>query len=538
MNDSTGKIMDYFGGRTRDELEALLRRIVVQGPEGPKVDFKRVLGLGDKAAQTELAKDIASIANTDDEPRFDDLGFVILGAERGSLVGGVTELAGDLDKLQARLTDVIKGFVSPVPAFSIVSFQDASVGTWGALVIPPSAQQPHVFIRDGAADVVKHEWWVRVNDTKERAGAHDYGRFQAKAVSRIVRPLERELARIALLVEQRRDAPDLSALVAALSVRGGSSGQSDAVVNVADDLVLTIRRVLVKSESSIEEKLTAEALRVYEVMSEGTERNPWVLGASKPPELLSLLEHLEDQSMPLVEAIATIARHDREGALTDGVVRALRVIAREPSPPPGTSFSTLAPHLRLYPLVLCLYAAVIVGGAERRSDLLREVLGVSLETDLRERTDKIVTAFRRIHAASEVFQVAMGKKYVEPVATRVREILVPRLAPFLAGRQSTSAFFVGEFIISLAFMASSAGYYGSSQPVPLSGAFMYEPEATRAIRSFLATRPDWLAEVLGEKLETLLGSFDANAKAARQSPVYFVGGFSEGALDAYKAASK
>ena len=49
--------MDYLGGQTKAELEALLRRLIDQGPEGPKVDFKRTLNLSDRAAQAELAKD-------------------------------------------------------------------------------------------------------------------------------------------------------------------------------------------------------------------------------------------------------------------------------------------------------------------------------------------------------------------------------------------------------------------------------------------------------------------------------------------------
>lgn len=194
---------DYFGGQSPQELEALLRKLITQGAEGPKVDFKKTITLGDKPAQAELAKDISSIANTDDEAHLDDFGYVIIGAVRGTLVGGVSELSGDIDKLQAQITDVIKGFVAPVPQFSLSAFDDDTLGRWGVIVIPPSARQPHLLVRDGAGDVVKHEWWVRVNDTKERAGPHDYARILAKATRREVRPLELEVPDGAALHEHR-----------------------------------------------------------------------------------------------------------------------------------------------------------------------------------------------------------------------------------------------------------------------------------------------------------------------------------------------
>ena len=109
---------DYFGGQSREQVEALLRRLIEQGAEGPKVDFKKEFNLASKAEQAELVKDLSSIANTDDEAHLDDFGYIILGAERGALVGGVAELAGDIDKLQSRITDLTKGYLAPAPQFS------------------------------------------------------------------------------------------------------------------------------------------------------------------------------------------------------------------------------------------------------------------------------------------------------------------------------------------------------------------------------------------------------------------------------------
>ncbi len=301
---------DYFGGQSRDDLEKLLRRLIEQGAEGPKLDFKATIDLENKSVHAELAKDISSIANTDDGSRLDDIGYIIVGAERGRIVG-TTLFAGDPDKLQARLTDTIKKFVGPIPQFSIVVFNEPEIGRWGAIVIPPSAQQPHVLIRDGASGVAKHDWLVRVNDTTERAAPNDYSRMLAKAVRREVRPLELELQRIALRLEQK-GATNFDLLADAIK---NVATQPLGVADARDDrdLATRIRSKLVQDDSAIEEALVTEALRLWEVMSESSDANPWFFSGRSPEQLRAVLTYLEEQSLPLAMALATIARHDKSG---------------------------------------------------------------------------------------------------------------------------------------------------------------------------------------------------------------------------------
>ncbi len=517
---------DYFGGQSPQELESLLRRLITQGAEGPKVDFKKTFSVVDKSAQAELAKDISSIANTDDEAHLDDFGYIILGAERGQLLGGVGELAGDIDKLQAQLTDLIKNFVGSVPQFSISAFHDAALGSWGAIVIPPSARQPHLFIRDGAGDVVKHEWWVRVNDTKERAGPHDYGRILAKATRREVRPLEREVQRLALKMDQL-GVPNLTALVHA--IRGSSATSEPASGGASPDIVSSVRRLLVRGNVGVEDALVAEALRIAEVMGETSEKNPWNLSGMKGEQLSSLLSYMEERTFPLAEALATVARYDREGVLVDAVCRALQVIAKEPQPV-GIHYTNIA-QLRLYPLVICLYAIALLAVNERRGELLERVFSLSLQREERDGVDPIVVSLRRMRAASDVFKEALSKDYFEPIAVRIREVLVPRLSGLLVGTSSKDAFFIAEFVLGLAFLTVSGPMHHGKVPLP--GTYLYESGAQRALTVFLGQRPDWLGEALGEPLDSLLGTFDQTAKNVVNQRGW-ADGFTSGTLNAYR----
>lgn len=519
---------DYFGGQSAVELEALLRRLIEQGAEGPKVDFKRAVSWADKAAQAELAKDLSSIANTDDETHFEDFGYIILGAERGALLGGVVDLAGDVDRLQAQVTDVIKGLLAPVPQFSICSFIDPTLGAWGAIIIPPSARQPHIFIRDGAANVNKHEWWVRVNDTKERGGPHDYARFLAKAVAREVRPLDREVQRLGLLVEARHAQPDLATLLGSLP--GAVRNPPDDQVTPPEPLSATIRRQFVRGTAGIEDALVAESLRLAEVMAGSSDRNPWDFTGATPARLRDVIGYLEEQAFPLADALAAAARYDSEGALTEAICRALRVLAREP-PAPGMHYEH-ASRFRLYPLVICLYALIIVATNEGREPLLKAVLALSLENEHRDVANPIVASFRRLNAASPLFLGALEGDYAVAVPVRVRDVLLPRLGALLAGTPPKEAFFVAELVISLAFMRISADYYMIATSSPLPGLFMYDYSASRPIKRFLRRRPVWLAEVLGGDLDVLLATYDATANTALIRGA-FGDGFVSGAAEAF-----
>jgi hypothetical protein len=104
-------------------------------------------------------------------------------AERWVSVGEAAEHLGCCpDFLRARIRQgmphlpVGSDYLAPVPMFSFVAFHDQGSGQWAVIVIPPSTEQPHIFIKEFSGNPGKHEWFVPINDTTERAGAADYAR--------------------------------------------------------------------------------------------------------------------------------------------------------------------------------------------------------------------------------------------------------------------------------------------------------------------------------------------------------------------------
>ncbi|MBI4703948.1 MAG: ATP-binding protein [Deltaproteobacteria bacterium] len=172
--------VETYLGCTPAELEARARKLITEGVEGPKLDFKEKFPLRTAEEKTELAKDVSAIANTDDE-RLGDVGYVILGAKRGQLVGGIDSWKGTTaDHFSAHLTDVLKERLAPVPQIHFIPFEDPAKGAWGVIVIPSSTQQPHVITRDFPGKASKGDCFVRINDTTHRAGAADHARFRSK----------------------------------------------------------------------------------------------------------------------------------------------------------------------------------------------------------------------------------------------------------------------------------------------------------------------------------------------------------------------
>ena len=78
--------------------ESIVRRLVQQGHESEKVDYKRTIDISQKVSRAKLAKLVSAIANTDSED-LDDYGYVILGAEKRQLIGKMDTLKDPLDAL-------------------------------------------------------------------------------------------------------------------------------------------------------------------------------------------------------------------------------------------------------------------------------------------------------------------------------------------------------------------------------------------------------------------------------------------------------
>src|SRR5579863_8060868 len=107
------------------EQEKLARDLVAGRSEHQRVDLKSTLQLKPKRAVVEIVRDISAIANTDD-----DWGYIVVGAERGKIVGNVDSLSDEnLDGTSATLSQCAHNYLDPVPRFRLVAFHERTART-------------------------------------------------------------------------------------------------------------------------------------------------------------------------------------------------------------------------------------------------------------------------------------------------------------------------------------------------------------------------------------------------------------------------
>lgn len=127
----------------RDSLKELLLKVVSTG-ETTKVDMKSVFDLRNTQQQAELVKDVSAIANTYSH-NYRNHGFIVFGANQKKIV--YTNFSDNEDHLQASIDDLTTKYIGPFVTTHLFIFEEDKQ-QWGALVVPPTRNAPHVFISD------------------------------------------------------------------------------------------------------------------------------------------------------------------------------------------------------------------------------------------------------------------------------------------------------------------------------------------------------------------------------------------------------
>lgn len=115
--------------------ESTIRALVNDGNEFDKVDFKREVDINSGQVVAKLAKLVGAIANTDRPTELSNYGYVILGAERRSIVGGMDALKDD--KACAALLRNINAYLTPPVRFDVRAYEEPGAGWFAALVVLP-----------------------------------------------------------------------------------------------------------------------------------------------------------------------------------------------------------------------------------------------------------------------------------------------------------------------------------------------------------------------------------------------------------------
>ncbi|MFH0860505.1 MAG: ATP-binding protein [Candidatus Altiarchaeota archaeon] len=148
----------------KSKIGVLCRKFIENYDEYTKVDFKSTLDLSSSENKAELCKLICAIGNSN-SPKYDNIGYIILGAKRGELIGGINELAKD--STSASIRQIVASFLDYPVKFEILAFKDEVKGLWGAIEIFDDPQnRPLKFKRSvGTLGIKKDDAFIRDGDS-------------------------------------------------------------------------------------------------------------------------------------------------------------------------------------------------------------------------------------------------------------------------------------------------------------------------------------------------------------------------------------
>lgn len=189
MEDNTQPILPW----DNTKLEQLLRELIAHGTEAIKIDFKSELEIASDEQRAEVLKDITAIANSYDDS-YGDHGFIIYGVKTSGIVG-VSSTEKDADKLKNTIDQLLREYISPMPLAYVTSFTEPAGERWGAVVIVPRNNKPHMFYKDlfcqdRSKSRKKGEWFVRKGATNSPGLPEDLARITQRQLEIEVGPLK------------------------------------------------------------------------------------------------------------------------------------------------------------------------------------------------------------------------------------------------------------------------------------------------------------------------------------------------------------
>ncbi|MDX2007646.1 MAG: ATP-binding protein [Meiothermus sp.] len=509
---------------TDEELEKLLQEWVTSSLEGPKFDVKLQLNYTTKQEKVEFCKDISSIANTDHPDHFGDFGVIVFGATRGSIVGISNMPKPDVEKLQTELESKVKEYLQPYPHFHVKIFGDNN-NWWGAILIEPSHQQPHMFIRDFNGSPAKGEWFVHVGSSSGPASPEDYARILRKAVQTAVDPLVDRLSRLSFEIEtlKQRQEDGVFRLIQGLSNRvlGANSQPLEAenlALTIASDagldLPTRVRQRYRRPVDLLATDIVQSAISLREQIETADAKIlPWSLQPSDGATAKAVIHFLESACKSFVGTVASIAAYDEGGELFTALKRAISIVGRDYEPR-GT-FTSIGETVRQYPLVLAVYAAFVVGGLYNRPRLLRTVLDTPFRPrrhSVKSKTANIFWGLWELRESSELFQHIHTQRLHEPIGARIFDVLVRKdgwIVEYVNNGEVSpeQSFWLGEFLLSLG--AAEFNEFGNRQVYP--GVYFYYPDAKDVLTTFLSEPPEWFPTLYRLQIDEVLRLYDTEA---------------------------
>lgn len=518
----------------RESLKELLKSIISTG-ETTKVDFKRLFDLSDIQHQADFLKDISAIANSYYQ-YYRNFGFIIFGAEQNKIIH--TLFPDNEDHIQATIDDLVKKYIDPfiVSHFFILENEG---NQFGALVIPPTRNAPHIIVND-IQKRYRGDIYVRNGTITGKAQPSNFSRFFGQHLDEYTYDLKQNIMdlqrQVSALERKLKDVPTNVIHYDKEAINGSKVAIIEEEKNSNESLSDKISSTFAKAEDIIIQGLFNEARKVNSFLE--SNEIPWGISTVDKNQSEEIFTNIESICSELWLAITNLVYKDDKGIYDDALVSTISYLAKQYRPQTGIPYNDWGNNIRYYPLVILLYLITIIGVAKKRDKLLRRIFKIELQerfyaNELLPITYILFLIRRSDGVFHPMYSDYPQRKWCDPISAYTKLLIERFLNPDDLIWNKEEKFFIGEFVLCLAPM--DVLEEKTKKPMighPSSGNFIYFESSIPTITRFLSKEIEWLKTVFERPLEEILSEFDRTAKDMGRSSGCWSEGFKSGAFDA------
>ena len=503
----------------------LLLQLVEKSDETEKLDFKLDFSLqGSKTEKNELLLDMACIANSYSSD-YDNHGFLILGVDADTKEIKGTDLTKEA--LATHIDERMAKFLSPHIRFSVEFYEiEGTTKRWGAIIIKPGIEMPHVFIAD-TGEFNKGAVWVRKGSHKCLADPTDFSRFFAIRTESLKKDMDQLEARMNLqendlktriegLEKKYRNLPKNTAKAPttknAQSKETATSVPQPISTNEDEQDLLELVKKELPKRSPLEATLLKE---VHEgLIFLESDEIPWSLriAEANKQEALDVVQKIQSKFENFYRAVFELAFFGDKKEHAELIFNAVQKLAVYLNRG-GVPYDAL--YVRYLPIVTTLYIVSLASIHKGDPTLLKRVIQLTLSNkDRHADKESITDSLFLIRRAQEVFNALHPgyprTKWCDGVGTYLKQFLSTMLASYEMVQDPEALFYKGEFLITLTPTVTEpdSGYVRGHISA---GSYMFHGEAKNILEEFLKKNKDFFEKIFGTKLKATLKNFDEYA---------------------------
>ena len=509
------------------KTEDLLRQLITNADETEKVDFKLEFNIqGSKQEKNELLRDMVSLANSYSSNNANH-GFLILGVDPET-----KEIKGSnfsKESLSTHIDERMAKYVSPHINFSIELYDLEGSKKWGAIIIRPGIEMPHIFTND-SGEFNKGEIWVRKGSHKCPADSYDFSRFFAVRTESINRDLNQLEARLNLQekdFKQRMEA--LEKKCTSDKPIGTAKSKTKEVAKEHSKQVVCEQKEEVKSEenqdllslvkSSLPKHSPLETSLIREVKSGvaflESDEIPWSLHIREEnkDDALEVVQNIQNKFEKYYKAIFELTFFGEKKEDKVIVLNSIKHLAKYLHKG-GVQYDAL--YVRYLPLITTMYIISMSSAYRSKSDFLKGVMNIELFNPDRydDRRYPVTDALFFIRNAHNLFDALHPEyprtKWCDSVGTYLKQYFSSMLSNYEELQDPEAIFYQGEFLLSLIPVITES-QSGLIRGHISAGSYFFYHESQYILKEFIGKNKKLLENLFGEQLRDVAKNFDEYA---------------------------